>query len=359
MLDVVSIVVGDDKYAIERIKLEHTILYGSMLETITSNNNNSSSQQINNTNNSQDNNSNQDNNIILPVVECVSKEAIEDYIDFLQPSNNRNKRLLKECFKHCSIVGDEDYLLYNVKRLLSQYSSYKDILDDLNANQLRDIYLLFPLSLIPNELKENEVFFNSWLKSMQANINKYSFNGIEVDSYCTYKYRFGTNIKGTLLSMKGYVNNSLDGPQYTWYSSGNKRLLETYVSGYKNGPIKRWAENGVLLLDMNIKGGAKHGSYTKWFKSGRKKLQCTYHYNKLDGDYMLWANKTNTTTTATTITDQQELIVHCVYSKGKIIYTNIDKRDTHNNDNISDNGSDIDDDSDDDSSSEEQEQEDH
>jgi len=300
MLNMVTMIVGDTKYSIEREKLEHTILYGSLLETIDSDNS---------------------NNIVLPVVECVSKEAIEDYIDFLQPSNDRNKRLLKECLKNCSIVGDADYLLYNVKRLLVEYTSYKDILDDVNHNLLRDIYLLFPLSLIPDNLKDDGLFFSSWLQSMRININNYEFGGITVDLIHTYKYIFGVGARdsNTLMSMKGYLNNVLDGPQYFWYKNGNKKLLDTYNFGQKHGPSKLWSENGVLLLNTNIKNGVRHGSHNEWFESGRKKMSCMYEYDKLDGAYMKWEDEDDSDT------NQQELIAHLIYSKGNVIHVEVNK----------------------------------
>jgi hypothetical protein len=88
----------------------------------------------------------------IPMSNTIPNSVNQDYINFLHHGQGKNQQQLKLCLQHCSLIGDSSYLYYCATQLLHNYSSYKSIIDDLNSNLKRQLYLCFPLPFSPTYL---------------------------------------------------------------------------------------------------------------------------------------------------------------------------------------------------------------
>ncbi len=61
-----------------------------------------------------------------------------------------------------------------------------------------------------------------------------------------------------------------EGPQYTYYPSGELKFLETFKNNQLHGAVKRWSyQNGYqIIAHLQYRKGKLHGEQLKWFPTG-------------------------------------------------------------------------------------------
>jgi len=256
----------------------------------------------------------------LPVTDAVSEFAVQDYVNFLNQKVNKNKQQFKSCLQHCSLLGDKDYLWYTVKQLLTSYTAYKDILEDINPNLKRDIYLHFPLPLIPDVYRDDDKFIYDWnLNLLLLNINVFT-----IDSNTQISHIIERSPNGLPREIECASSDpNLLLPYIAWYANGIRQcsytisLSSTEKEKDKNGLEKTWYDTGVMKSQIHfindrydgelityhpngkIKEYCKHASryigtrYQSYYDNGSKHTECTClryigHTHFRNGQYMVW-----------------------------------------------------------------------
>lgn len=98
----------------------------------------------------------------LPLPEGLEREAAISYLDYCVAQQSDYQNMLT-CLISCSLLDDDGYLQYCVKRFLLNYSNYKPMLSQLHPLLLEQVYLLMPKDLLPAELQASDIFIYKWL----------------------------------------------------------------------------------------------------------------------------------------------------------------------------------------------------
>lgn len=196
------------------------------------------------------------------------RETAVNYIEYLLRNKkcqlslyiNPNFRL-EDNLNYCFYIGDPEYLKLYVDEILEEYTKNKFLIKNLNSDLQRDIYLHFPLPLVPYELRENKSFLTSWLRGKN---NNYRFS---VDHWESYNYTI-TYKKDKLQKLHCKYTRYND-KEYshliTYWSNGNKESenysCEITTKGTYHDPSylrdtivnyeKRWTVNGTIIVDNN------------------------------------------------------------------------------------------------------------
>jgi len=228
----VTLTIDNEQYVIDRHKLSHTLLYGSLMETC------------------------QDQQLVIPLVANGSSsditdpgnKVLHDYISFLLPEQSMSRKTLVQCLQYCSLIGDQKYLWHNIKKLLFCYDHYKDIInsDNFNTNLLYDMYSYFPLHLVPQHLINNKIFLELWLSNIIVIMER--DGAIYVNQKDKYEYEYNTysdnaNKIGSIFS---YLNDKEHGLGLHFYANGQKEYEFYYNQGKKCGVHTRWDYYGNI-----------------------------------------------------------------------------------------------------------------
>jgi len=318
----ITLVIGSERYVVPRNRIQQVMLLGSLIDTCYD---------------KSDLGLDVKPTITLPTPESLgtTKRALDDYVNFLAPNKNNDKQLLRECLQQCSLFGDQEYLWYCVKKLLFNYDDYKDLVDDVNDNLKRDIYLHFPYHLIPKLLIDNDIFFYSWV----ANIARVTRDDdiICVNQHDKYKYIcYYSNNNNVLTSLSYFENYEFEdiksGIRFVFDCHTGKKIHEVhYYNGAIHGTKIIWYPTGNKHLEIQYSHNKLHGVRTEWYESGRRKSQTHYVNNKRHGIDIEWFDAditpTHITTTTTTTSDnnnvveQQQVSFHRIYADDKLVGT--------------------------------------
>lgn len=67
---------------------------------------------------------------------------------------------------------------------------------------------------------------------------------------------------------KRFVNDTLQGESWCYYSNGSPWSLNTFLNGLNDGPYKTWHENGQLYIQGQFENGVKTGEWFTYFANG-------------------------------------------------------------------------------------------
>jgi len=212
----------------------------------------------------------------LPVTDAVSEFAVQDYVNFLNQKANKTKQQLKSCLQHCSLLGDKDYLWYNVKQLLAMsILNQKDILEGLNDNLLRDIYLHFPLPLIPDVYRDDDKFIREWdINLLLLKVEAFTIDGNTQISHIIQRSRNG--LPSGITCTCSDPNLLL--PFIQWHDNGLRKYQCTMLllGKGKNGLEKEWYETGVLMSQIHFINNQYDGELITYYPNGKVKEYCKY-----------------------------------------------------------------------------------
>jgi hypothetical protein len=96
----------------------------------------------------------------IPIPAAISG-VMDDYVNFID--KDRLIPNIKAALKACSLIDDQNYLEFCVKRFLGNYSRCKDVLNGISEYHLEDIYLLMPKDLWPEQLQNSDRMLSRWL----------------------------------------------------------------------------------------------------------------------------------------------------------------------------------------------------
>ena len=69
---------------------------------------------------------------------------------------------LKLCFELCHFIGHRQFFNFLMQQLFNTWSTIASIINDMNDNLKRDIYLLCPYNFLPIDYQTNLAFLNVW-----------------------------------------------------------------------------------------------------------------------------------------------------------------------------------------------------
>lgn len=276
-----TIIVGDKKFSVDKEKIRKGDYYRSVMDMFGG------------------------EEVMAPT--GVSETVVSHYAQFLN-RKTISKEELKQCFLHYFLIGDKDYLDYCVGELLDNHEFYWDIVNDFHPELKRDIYLKYPLDLIPAEVRDDEIFFKAWLKDVYdakyeygschhiiianrrhiyLHIISFYDNGIKTEfdfrklkSLESKKANLGFNFVEHGLQLQYYQNGNI---KSRCYSKENKFV----------GAQKTWFENGAQEMEEWYKNGREDGLWTQWYQSGRKREEITYQNGKRHGTRSVYADDEN------------------------------------------------------------------
>ncbi|MCD4817411.1 MAG: hypothetical protein K8S23_01820 [Candidatus Cloacimonetes bacterium] len=111
----------------------------------------------------------------------------------------------------------------------------------------------------------NETNFNEsilWEKLIQQDDlvykNGFLFTGSANDYYENGKIKF----------LKSYKNGMIDGYDYTWYKSGQKKSEFYFLKSEKHGTCITWYNNGQMQLYAQYSYGKINGIFKAWDEDG-------------------------------------------------------------------------------------------
>jgi hypothetical protein len=103
--------------------------------------------------------------IDLPIPSGVGVAVMSDYLNWC--SSRMNPEVIKQCLRATSLLDDLKYLKYLkycVQRLLLNYQTCKDVLDEIHSVLREQVYLLMPKDLLSELYMVSDKFMTLWLK---------------------------------------------------------------------------------------------------------------------------------------------------------------------------------------------------
>lgn len=249
----------------------------------------------------------------MQVPTSVAKEAFDDYVQWITSDKNNKKQKLKSCFEHCSLIGHDEYLRHCVQKLLKHYNEYKDVLDELNENVKRDIYLNFPLLLIPDHIRQDLTFLSHWMKNIYYYHNGEEFIVNTMDRYShTVKYDTDANNVKYLYSFANFGSGSKRHGLHLSFHVNGLKAIETNYNHNQVSHERKWSKNGILLSEYtqidDLVGISRH-----WYESGRLRCICHYKQGKKDGDTICYYDEENE------YDSSPKVYEHQVWQMGKLL----------------------------------------
>ena len=74
-----------------------------------------------------------------------------------------------------------------------------------------------------------------------------------------------------------YINGELEGKVTKFYPSGQMKLEGFYKDLVKEGAFKEWNEEGVLIFEGSFKEGNKEGTFRDWYSDGQLKTRSCFN----------------------------------------------------------------------------------
>lgn len=256
----------------------------------------------------------------IPVPAGVTQSALFDYLQFFDSEPKKKRQRLKECFLHYFLIGDVKYLHHCVKKLLKHYWDYKVMLNELNQDLQREIYLNIPWVYVPDNFKNNETFLNDWIKNIcMSHKNKCmliqdEYSRGERNKYFHWvKYYENSNPERLESLIKKYYAEKTEGYdiQIKFYDNGVKSSQQFIGNGGLCGIQKGWYRTGTLQSEAYYCRGEQHGPSRSWYESGRKRSESNYIDGSSYGDYIIYFD-----------TPSQEIKEH-VFIKGNGTHTTL------------------------------------
>jgi len=161
--DLVKLATGQ---LIKKSLLRNSQLYSSLLDSYDNCGNHGSDQQRR----QQQHHYQREEQLLMPVPDSISSDVIDDYIGFLD--TERLVATIKKSLKACSLLDDQLYLKFCVKRLLSNFSKCKDVLDEISDVHLEDICMLIPKDLWPERFQNSDKLLSRWLHKYHYDVVK-------------------------------------------------------------------------------------------------------------------------------------------------------------------------------------------
>lgn len=216
---------------------------------------------------------------LCKVEDGITIEVQDDVLDDYLNQDGKNLSILESCFNFCHLIEDEIYFAYLMDMFHQNFFIAKKVLNKVNDNLKRDIYLSSPLSLIPQEII-TDTFLQSWLGVSGGKY--FIIDGISHSSEMTY------HDNGSIKELVIYVKQKKCGPQWEWYETGVKKCERWYQDDKLHGYITHYYEDSKLKSKWNYSNDKIHGTCQAWYEDGTLTYRQEFWEGKRDGYSLIW-----------------------------------------------------------------------
>jgi len=213
------------------------------------------------------------NNIVYPFPNQYI-DVLPVYIDYCHHDNKIRVQLrkLKLCFNLAHYLGDDDFLQVLIQCISRSWPSSTKVIEMLDSNIQRDIYLSLPFMFIPTRYRYNSTFVTQWLikndeKRILGPYNTIYRTHIRL---CCFNEQ---HCHGIDLGLTGINSHIIVGKNNYFYKHG---IDQDWYQGEVGEEQKQ-----QLKCELHHKRNKKFGIQKEWYESGILFKITHYNNNKV------------------------------------------------------------------------------